>query len=71
MYLLLIEIQIQPLVHLSENTQAECISLEAAREPGKGPALDFIPSYVGHQLRNLRQAMLKPPVISVKWKYSW
>ena len=44
MYLLLIEIQIQPLVHFSENTQAECISLKAARTREGSKCLTLFPA---------------------------
>lgn len=44
MYLLLIEIQIQPPVHLSENTQADCISLKAARAREGSKCLTLFPA---------------------------
>ena len=53
MCLLLIEIQIQSLVHLSENTQAECISLEATRAREGSKCLILFPAMLATSCVNL------------------
>ena len=66
MYLMLIEIQAQPLVHLSENTQAESISLEAARAREGSKCLALFPALLVTSCVNLASVFS-----SVKWKYIW
>lgn len=65
-YLMLTEIQAQPLVRLSENTQAESISLEAARAREGSKFLALSPALLVTSCVNLASVFS-----SVKWKYGW